>query len=139
MRRARRFVFRDRSPAVTEHERGSTSIQVVLLMPALFAVMFLGMQGALFYHARTVALAAAQEGVRTAAGLGGSGAAGAQDASAFFSAAGGDDVLKAPQVRSSRSTANATVTVTGRSLSVIPGWTPTVTQSASAPVERITQ
>jgi hypothetical protein len=31
------------------------------------------------------------------------------------------------------------VTVTGCSLSVIPGWAPTVTQSASAPVERITQ
>ena len=112
---------------------------MVLLMPALFAVMFLGMQGALFYHARTVALAAAQEGVRTAAGLGGSGAAGAHDAYAFVIAAGGDDVLKAPRVRSSRSTTTAPVTVTGRSLSVIPGRTPTVTQSASAPVERITQ
>ena len=114
---------------------------MVLLMPALFAVMFLGMQGALIYHARTVALAAAQEGARTAAGLGGSGAAGAHDAYAFVTAAGGDDVLKAPRVLSSRSitTATATVTVTGRSLSVIPGWAPTVTQSASAPVERITQ
>jgi Flp pilus assembly protein TadG len=139
MRRPQRFVFRDRPRAATEHERGSTSIQLVLLMPALFAVMFLGMQGALFYHARTVALAAAQEGVRTAAGLGGSGSAGARDAYAFVADAGGDDVLQGTQVHSSRSTTNATVTVTGRSLSVIPGWTPTVTQSASAPVERITQ
>lgn len=125
--------------AVTEHDRGSTSIQMVLLMPALFAVMFLGMQGALIYHARTLALAAAQEGVRTAAGLGGSGATGAHDAYAFVIAAGGDDVLKAPRMRSSRGTTTATVTVTGRSLSVIPGWAPTITQSASAPVERITQ
>lgn len=139
MLRTRTFVFRDHSGMVTEHERGSTSIQMVLLMPALFAVMFLGMQGALFYHARTVALAAAQEGVRTAAGLGGSGSAGARDAYAFVADAGGDDVLQGTQVRSSRSTTNATVTVTGRCLSVIPGWTPTVTQSASAPVERITQ
>ena len=138
MRRPARFVLRDRRPAVTEHERGSTSIQMVLLMPALFAVMFLGMQGALFYHARTVAIAAAQEGARTAAGLGGSGAAGAQDAYAFVTAAGGDDVLKAPQVNSARSATTATVTVTGHPLSVIPGWTPVVTQSASAPVERTT-
>ena len=112
---------------------------MVLLMPALFAVMFLGMQGALLYHARTVAIAAAQEGARTAAGLNGSSAAGAQDAYAFVTAAGGDDVLKAPLVTSARSATTATVTVTGHSLSVIPGWTPAVTQSASAPVERITQ
>ncbi|KQU68314.1 hypothetical protein ASC58_10150 [Phycicoccus sp. Root101] len=112
---------------------------MVLLMPALFAVMFLGMQGALIYHARTVALAAAQEGVRTAAGVGGSGATGAHDAYAFITAAGGDDVLQAPRIRSSRSTTTATVTVTGRSLSVIPGWAPKITQSASAPVERTTQ
>ena len=41
-------------------ERGSTSIQMVILMPALFAVMFLGMQAALIYHARTLAIASAQ-------------------------------------------------------------------------------
>ena len=35
-------------------QRGSVSIELVILLPALFAVMFLGMQAALFYHARTV-------------------------------------------------------------------------------------
>ncbi|CCH75950.1 TadE family protein [Nostocoides japonicum T1-X7] len=139
MRRPVGFVLLDRLRAVKENERGSTSVQMVLLMPALFAVMFLGMQGALFYHARTVALAAAQEGVRTAAGLDGTGAAGSQDAYAFVDAAGGDDVLIGARVIASRSATNATVTVSGRSLSVVPGWRPTVTQSASAPVERITQ
>lgn len=118
---------------------GSVSIQLVVLMPALFSVMFLGMQGALFYHARTVAMAAAQEGARTAAGLTGTGPAGTQDAYSFITDAGGADVLKAPQVTSSRSATSATVTVTGISLSVIPGWSPTITQSASFPVERITQ
>ena len=39
-------------------ERGSASIQMVLIMPALFSVMFLGMQAALHYHARTIAIAA---------------------------------------------------------------------------------
>jgi hypothetical protein len=38
-----------------------------------------------------------------------------------------------------RSATTATVTVTGTSLSVIPGWSPAVSQSASVPVERITQ
>lgn len=125
--------------AVGHRERGSTSIQMVLLMPALFSVMFLGMQGALFYHARTVAIAAAQEGARTAAGLNGTGSAGAADAYAFVADAGGDGVLKAPRVSSVRGATTATVTITGQSLSVIPGWTPVVTQSVSVPVERITQ
>lgn len=120
-------------------DHGSASIQLVVLMPALFSVMFLGMQGALFYHARTVAMAAAQEGARTAAGLTGTGPAGAQDAYSFIADAGGADVLEAPQITSSRSAITATVTVTGVSLSVIPGWSPIVSQSASVPVERITQ
>ena len=47
-------------------ERGSVSIQLVILMPAMFAVMFLGMQAALTYHARTLAIASAQEGARAA-------------------------------------------------------------------------
>ena len=70
------------------------SIELVILLPALFAVMFLGMQAALFYHARTVAIAAAQEGAR---------AAGARERATRPTAslpptrssadAGGDDVL----------------------------------------------
>ena len=46
----------------TRDERGSATIELVILLPALFAVMFLGMQAALFYHARTVAIAAATGG-----------------------------------------------------------------------------
>ena len=47
-------------------ERGSTSIQMVMLMPALFAVMFLGLQGALYYYASNVAGNAAHEGASAA-------------------------------------------------------------------------
>jgi Flp pilus assembly protein TadG len=107
-------------------ERGSTSVQMVILMPVLFSVMFLGLQAALFYHARTVAIAAAQEGAR---------AAGAETGSA---AAGGSDVLENSLVFGSRSATEATVTVRGAALSVIPGWSPIVQQSATVPVERIT-
>ena len=98
-------------------ERGSTSVQMVILMPVLFLVMFLGMQAALFYHARTVAIAAAQQGAR---------------------AAGGSDVLENASVTGSRTATEATVTVQGAALSVIPGWSPIVQQSATVPVERIT-
>ena len=118
-------------------ERGSASIQMMLLMPALFSVMFLGLQGALVYHARTVAIAGAQEGARAAGAENGTSSAGAAAARSFVAAVGGD-ALTGASVRATRTGADATVTVTGRALSVIPLWSPTITQSASVPVERIT-
>ena len=108
------------------------------MLPALFAVMFLGMQAALFYHARTVAIAAAQEGSRAAGGENGQAADGVSAASSFIADAGGDDVLTGTSATANRTATRVTVTVTGRSLSVIPGWHPEIVQSASLPVERVT-
>lgn len=119
-------------------ERGSVSLELVILLPALFAVMFLGMQAALFYHARTVAIAAAQEGAKTAGGENGKEADGASAASSFVVEAGGDDVLKGATATANRTATTVTVTVRGHSLSVIPGWNPLIVQSASVPVERLT-
>jgi Flp pilus assembly protein TadG len=120
-------------------ERGSVTIQMVFLMPALFLVMFLGVQGALYYHAREVALAAAQEGAREAGSEQGTRDSGLATANTFVADAGGSDVMTSTSVSGSRTTTTATVTVTGKSLSVIPGWHVTVTQSASVPVERLTE
>ncbi len=119
-------------------ERGSASIQLVILLPALFAVMFLGMQAALFYHARTVAIAAAQEGARAAGGENGKESDGVQAANAFIADAGGSDVLPGATSSANRTATTATVIVQGHSLSVIPGWSPVVRQVASVPVERLT-
>lgn len=111
---------------------------MVILMPALFAVMFLGMQAALYYHARSVAIAAAQEGAREAGSQHGTRKAGVQVAQDFLGDAGGKDVMTDTGVTGSRSATTATITVTGLSLSVVPGWRVRVTQSASVPVERLT-
>lgn len=119
-------------------ERGSVSIELIILLPALFAVMFLGMQAALFYHARTVAIAAAQEGAKAAAGENGKDADGVSAASSFVGEAGGDDVLTGATATANRTATTVTVTVRGHSLSVIPGWDPVIVQSASLPVERVT-
>ena len=119
-------------------ERGSVTIQMVVLMPTLFLVMFLGVQGALYYHAREVALAAAQEGAREAGSEAGTRESGVATANTFLRDAGGSEVMTSTSVSGSRTATTATVTVTGKSLSVIPGWHVRVTQSASAPVERLT-
>jgi hypothetical protein len=100
--------------------------------------MFLGMQAALFYHARTVAIAAAQEGAKASAGENGQTADGVSAATSFVADAGGDDVLTGASATAHRTATTVTVTVIGHSLSVIPGWNPVIVQSASLPVERLT-
>ena len=104
-------------------DRGSVAIQMLFLMPTLFAVMFLGVQGALYYHAHEVALAAAQEGAREAAGQTGSRESGIAVAKTFLRDAGDEDVMTDTDVTGTRSATTATVTVTGTMLSVIPGCT----------------
>ena len=113
-------------------------MQMVVLLPLLFSIMFLGLQAALFYHARTVAIAAAQEGARAAGAETGSTADGIAAAHTFITAAGGSDVLETVTVTGHRSAQAASVTVQGTALSVIPGWRPAVAQSATVPVERLT-
>src|SRR3954468_9312371 len=89
-------------------ERGSATIELVILLPVLFAVMFLGMQAALFYHARTVAIAAAQEGARAAGAENGKTSDGINAAYAFISDAGGDDVLSGANTSANRSPTSVT-------------------------------
>lgn len=119
-------------------ERGSVSIELVIVLPALFALMFLGMQAALVYHARTVAVAAAQQGARAAGAEQGHETDGINAANAFITEAGGNGVLDGASATARRTATTASVTVSGYSLSVIPGWHVRITQTATAPVERIT-
>ena len=117
-------------------ERGAVSIEMVVLLPALFAVLFLGMQAALYYHARTIAIAAAQEGARAAAANQAGSGDGVAAAYAYLADAG--DSLESSKASARRTTTTATVTVRGHALSVIPGWRPAITQQESAEVERLT-
>ncbi|WP_353952490.1 TadE family protein [Knoellia sp. S7-12] len=128
---------RQRARRAWWRERGSASIQMALIMPALFSVMFLGMQAALHYHARTIAMAAAQEGARAAGAEDGTTSAGVAAATSYVTDTGGDSLTR-PTVTGTRTATTASVTVRGVALSVIPGWQPTITQSATVPVERIT-
>lgn len=119
-------------------ERGSGTIQLVVLMPLLFTLLFAGVQGAMFYHARSVAIAAAQEGARAAAAQTGTTGHGHTAAAAFLAAAGGGDVLKGATIQVTRTATTATARVSGTIMSVIPGWSPTVSSQVAAPVERVT-
>jgi len=118
-------------------DRGAVTVQMVTLLPALMVMMFLGVQAALVYHARTVAVAAAQEGARAAAGLTSSTKDGRAAAAAFVDDAA-SGMFTADSITVDRTVEVVRVQVVGTSASVVPGWTVRITQSASAPVERIT-
>lgn len=122
-----------------DSDRGSSSLELVIVFPALLLIMFGAMQGALYYFASSAALAAAQEGSRAAANEYGSAGEGQAAATSFLAAVGGSDTLQGAQVTANRGAVTATVSVTGRSLSLVPGWGGlAIEQVVSAPVERIT-
>lgn len=116
---------------------GSVSIELVIVLPALFALMFLGVQAALVHHARTVAIAAATEGARAAGGERGTAALGQAAASDFLADVGSDAFVSA-SATSTRTTTTATVVVEGLSLSVLPFTEWPVEAQASVSVERLT-
>jgi Flp pilus assembly protein TadG len=110
-----------------------------VLFPVLMLLVFGIVQGVFWYHARTVALAAAGSGVAVARTESGTEAAGRAAASAFVERAGGSDVISGVQVTGARSATEATITVSGRAPSLVPGVPgPPVRQTASGPVERVT-
>jgi len=98
--------------------------------------MFLGTQAAVMYQGRTIALAAAQEGARVAAGEYGSAPSGIAAAHDFVASTSAG--LTGTSVHGYRNATEAGITVTTHTVSVFPGWNPTITQSATLPVERLT-
>src|SRR3954453_16329072 len=81
-------------------ERGSATLEIAVLFPAVLLAIFGLIQGALYYHARDVALPAATDGLTAARARTGSGEEGRQAAADFVQRAGGDDVLVGSSVNS---------------------------------------
>ena len=122
-----------------DRDDGSASIELVILFPALLLLVTAMIQYALWFHARSLALAAAQEGVAVARAYGSTPQAGRDTALAFVRDHGADTLTDATAIASAPGPGHVEVAVAGRSLSVIPG-TPgiEVIQSADGPVERFT-
>lgn len=120
-------------------DRGAATLELVVLFPVVLLITFGVIEGALWYHARNVALAAAEEGVRAATGNGATLADGVAEARSFAQEAGADGVLSGISVSADGGEASVTITVEGSSQSLFPGWSGhQVSQTASGPVERFT-
>lgn len=108
---------------------------MVILLPALLAVLFGIVQAGLYFHARNVALSAAQEGARAAAAYEADESEGVDVATAFATRAGGRN----PRVTTSRTQTLTTVSVALDAPNLVP-WLidfGQVSQSATTPTERV--
>ena len=115
-------------------DHGSASTELVIAMPALLLLVLASVHLGLWYHARHIASAAAEEGARAASFASANTTAGPSEASQFIDQVG-PNVLIDRQITLDRTATTVTVTITGHSPAVIPGLTMTVTASATAPRE----
>lgn len=120
-------------------DRGSVSLELAIVFPALLLIVTALIQYALWFHARSVALAAAQQGVSVARAYHSTPAAGRGSALAFIVDHGADTLLNPDVTTASPAVGQVQVVVTGRSVSVLPGVPGiAVSQSAAGPLERFT-
>ena len=128
--------WRSRLLAVARDDSGMTTLEVAVLFPVVLILIFGIAQTALWYMARTAALSAAKQGVNAGRVYGAKPADGVPAANDFLTAQVGD-ILSGSNVSIAGSDPGTLrITVSGSSLSLIPGWTITVTQSAQGPVEK---
>ncbi len=118
-----------------DRDRGSTTIEMVVIFPVLLILLFSAVQTGLWFHNRNIAMTAAQEGARAAAAYDSTTANGRSAAMEFATAAGGYN----PTVDISSTGTLITVTVSLADFNLIPGLIPrlNVKQSATMPLERI--
>jgi Flp pilus assembly protein TadG len=122
-------------PHARNREVGSSAIELVLLTPVLIALVFAVVQAALLWHAHHVAVAAAQQGARLARAAEGADPAMVRAATVDYLHSLGADLLGAPTVTVTRAGGWATVTVTGRAVSLLPGATLRISAVSRGPIE----
>ncbi|GAA3624287.1 pilus assembly protein [Nonomuraea rosea] len=119
-------------------ERGSVTAEAVIALPVVMFTILAGMQVCLLFFAQSVALAAAQQGVRTARAYGAAHTSGAGVARRYAEQTASGFLLSI-SAASSGDASTVRITVRGQSLSLVP-FLPSieVSEQAAGPVERFT-
>lgn len=111
---------------------------MVLVFPVFAAMVFAIIQGAIWYDAGNVAQAAATVALNEARTYQSTATAGSNAGNTFLADNGAN--LKSPNVSVARTPTAVTVTVTGHSATIIPGWFGTnISRTVTGPVERWVQ
>lgn len=119
-------------------ERGAATLEATILFPILLILISACVQAGVYFYTRSLAMASAQEGVRVTATNQGTVTAGVDRASAFLRRTG-RSIVETSQITGSRSTTTSTITVRCGVLSLIPGWTFSITETSTLPTERFTR
>jgi hypothetical protein len=112
------------------------SVALTMLLPVLFTFVWVAMGAAMYHFGATSAQAAAQTAASAAAVEGGTTNACEQAAARFIATLG--DALSDVTVTCGRTATTATATIHASTLSLVPGWSPTVTQTVAVAVEKVT-
>ncbi|POH71197.1 TadE protein [Cryobacterium zongtaii] len=115
-------------------ERGSQTVEAIIVLPVLFGVFFVIVQGAVWLHAGNIAQAAASSAYNAARLYDSVAADGVAAGTASAQQTG--TVLDGAVVEVDRTMTTVTVTVTGNAPTLVPGWDTRVERTVSGPVER---
>ena len=117
-------------------QRGSATVEITIAAPLAIFLLLLVVQYAMWAHATHIAQAAANTGVQAARAHGGSTTDGHADTHAMLDQLAGA-VLTGTSVTVDITPTEATVTVTGTAMSVLPGIQLPVRATVTAPREQI--
>src|SRR5690606_10585276 len=126
------------SRATAARDRGGSVIEMAILWPIALIAIFGGVQVATYFTARTVALSAAQVGVAAERQYDAVPGSGVERAEAFL-ANSGDWLVNARVSDPVRTDEEVFITVSGEALSLLPGVTWEVQQTARGTIERFTE
>ncbi|MDR1386759.1 MAG: pilus assembly protein [Propionibacteriaceae bacterium] len=127
----------DRSSRRDRRESGAVSIEMVVIFPVVLLVSLVAVQAGLWMYARSLCLAAAQEGVLVGAAID-SNQVEAEQATLEFIAQAAPRFAGAALVSVTRSSDQISVTVRAEIPAVLPGLLNRVDQTASLPLEMYT-
>lgn len=126
---------RRRDPKATTGDAGTSSVELVITMPALLLAVLTAIQFGLWAHAQHVAVAAARDGVQAARAHGGTDHEGREQATASLERLA-PTVLRDPAVQVTRTPQEVVVTVSGHAASVLGLFSFDVRETARGEVER---
>jgi hypothetical protein len=116
-------------------ERGTVTLEALLIYPLVLLIAWIGMQLALVHLANRIALASAEEAASAARARTGTVTAARQRAHRYLDVLG-SGLLADPAVRIVRTTDTVTVQVGGNAERIVPGFPVRITQTLQSPRER---
>ncbi len=130
-----RRLRRPRATTLGSDERGSVTLENVIVWPVVMIVLFGIFQVSLWLHARDVAHGAATAAYYAARTLDGTTAAAESAGSNAVAASNGS--INGASIAVSRAPETVTVTVSGSTALIVPGWPGSaVSETVTGPVER---